>query len=154
MNLKWPNIIRSIRDHKNPLSCSPLAAIVNELHREFVDKLYEHRSDLIHHSADFGTAHTTHHIKEGKIDFFVFSPRRITSRFHELKELSQTNRITLIYVAFWICEKTINSSLKLIDPLIRHIEINRKTRPGSEIFILRGSAKQRTHNTRNNDGGK
>ncbi len=149
--LKWNGVIRSVRDPSNPLSRSPIASIVRQLHQDLVNRLYEHRSDLIHYSTDLGGAQTTHHIMEGRYEFVVFSPRRITQRFPELRSLATTNRLALNYVSFWVCDKTVNSARELIAPILEHINLNRRTPPGSEIFTFSGGAKQRTHNRPQND---
>lgn len=136
MKLKWNGVIRSINDSTNPLSLSPISSVVKQLHSDFVDRLYEHRSDLIHYSIDSGGAETTLNLMSAESTFTVFAPRRITGRFRELKELAEKHRLTLNYLAFWVADKTADGATKLIDPLLQHINQNRKTPQGSDIFFF------------------
>jgi hypothetical protein len=135
MRLKWMGVVQSIRDPSNPLSRSPVANIIKNLHSELVDHLYKHRSDLIHYSADLAGAQTTFDLLANEHDFKVFAPYRIIRRFHELDVLSQDHRLSLNYVAFWLSDKTLDSTIQLIQPLLDHIQVNRKTPPGSAVFL-------------------
>jgi len=145
MRLKWTGVIKSVNDKNNPLSKSPIAPVVLDLNRKLVDRLYEHRSDLIHYSTDMGGAQATLNIMKGESDFVVFSPRRITQRFPELKQLAMDNRIALNYVAFWVCESTVNAAHDLLSPLLQHIDIHRSTPKGAEIFFF-GNPRDRQAN--------
>lgn len=136
MKLKWNGLHRSVLAANNPLSQSPVSDVVKELHSNLVDKLYEHRSDLIHYTIDSGGAETTLNPMSAESSFTVFAPRRITRRFHELKDLSESNRLSLNYVAFWVAEKTIDGASKLIPPLHEHLDLNRKTAHGSEVYLF------------------
>jgi hypothetical protein len=136
MRLKWPGAVKSVNDKINPLSRSPIAPVVQALHRSLVDRLYEHRSDLIHYTSDSGPAQTTTDAMHGTATFDVFSPAKITRRFHDLDDLARDKRITLIYVAFWVCERTIDGVQQFIEPLIKHMEINRKTPPGFAVYLF------------------
>lgn len=151
MTLKWNGVVKSLNDPKNPLSGSPIAPVAIKLHREFVNKLYEHRSDLIHYSSDLGGAETTLHIKECKSDFTVFAPKRVLGRFPALKMLSKDHHVALRYVAFWVCQKTIDGALDLIKPMFEHIEINRRTPQGSAIFLFGKDSKPQAPTNSSND---
>jgi hypothetical protein len=135
MGLKWNGVLDSVRDSKNQMSNSPIASVVLELHNDFVDRLYRHRSDLIHYRSDKAAATTTIKPMTSETNFSVFAPKRLTSLFPELSTLAETNRITLRFVAFWTCEKSLAATSLIITPLFKHIEINRKTPPGFAIFL-------------------
>lgn len=134
MNLKWNGVIKSINDIRNPLFKSPISPILNKLHNDFVNRLYEHRSDLIHYSKDTGGASISHNVFTNESKFIVLAPERIIKKFIELKQLVLSNRLTLNYVAFWIADQTVKVMMILNSPLLEHIQLNRKVPPGSEIF--------------------
>jgi hypothetical protein len=141
MDLKWNGVMQSMRDPHNLLSKSPVSLIAKQLHSELVDRLYEHRSDLIHYSTDTGGAQTSRNPMTAESNFIVFAPRRITTKFAELKQLAQTKRLSLNYVAFWTVDKTLDATGKLISPLLEHIDLNRRTARGSEIFLFSNPSK-------------
>lgn len=147
MKLKWNGVLRSVNDINNPLSKSPISPVAKQLHAELVDRLYDHRSDIIHYSTDTGGAQSTLSLTTAESSFTVFAPRRITERFAELKQLAEKNKLSLSYVAFWVAEKTTDAATKIIQPLLDHIDLNRKTPKGSEIFVFGDPSKQQSKPT-------
>lgn len=137
MRLKWNGVLRSVRDPNNPLHNSPVVKVVVKLHNEFVDKLYKHRSDLIHYQTDQGGARTSVKLMTMESDFVVFAPKRLSRMFPDLRQYSDSHRLTINYVAFWISDRTLSAAHEIIGPLLKHIDLNRKTKVGSEIFIHR-----------------
>ena len=135
MRLKWNGVVKAIRDETNPMSASPIAPVVLTLHSTLVDALYGHRSELIHYQSDDATAMTSIRLMTSEAEFSVFAPKRLCTRFPELSTLSTTHRPTLRYVAFWTCEKTIEAAASMIEPLMRDLEVNRRTPSGFAIFL-------------------
>jgi hypothetical protein len=135
MNLKWNGVLNSVRDSNNPLSKSPIAPVVQKLHNSFVNRLYEHRSHLIHLRADFAGAQTTIKLMTAETDFTVFAPKRLTFLFPQLSEKSKTRRLTIKYVAFWVCAKSLVSAWQILRPLFEHLELNRKTPNEFAVFM-------------------
>lgn len=139
MSLKWNGVLNSVRDSKNPLSKSPIAPVVLKLHDSFVNRLYEHRSHLIHLRADMAGAQTTIKLMTAETEFTVFSPKRLTQLFPQLSSKSVYRRLTIKYVAFWVCAKSLIAAWQILRPLFQHLELNRKTPNGFAIFISQPS---------------
>jgi hypothetical protein len=135
MRLKWNGVLNSVRDLNNPLYNSFIAETVIRLHEEFVDKLYQHRSDLIHYQTDRGDAQVSIQLMTLESKFVVFAPKRLSKIFPELRQQSKLNRLTINFVAFWICEKTLTSVNDIIVPLHKCIDLNCDTKQGSGIII-------------------
>jgi len=143
MRLKWNGVVKAVHDPKNILSRSPIASVVVRVHKELVNLLYEHRSDVIHYSCDRGGAQTTFNLVKGNSEFVVFAPHRLTQRFPALKKLGESYRISLDYVAWDVCDNTINAANSLVEPLLQHLDHNRKTPVGFAIFLSGDSTKPR-----------
>jgi|GEM_PF-3298710 len=135
--LNWDGVIKSSRDDSNDLSKSPVAGVVKQLDDNLVHQLYKHRSDIIHDKVDLGGAESSISPTPNESTLIVYSPKRIIKRFHQLREQSRQNELTLKYVAFWICDKTLDAIHKIIPPLLEHISNQRKTPPGSDLIIFR-----------------
>ena len=136
MNLKWNGIVRSSRDTKNPISQFAIAPTIVSVNNSFVAPLYGHRSDLIHYKTDLGGAQTSFDLMTAKADFIVFAPRRFVSTFSPLRKLSETQSLTLGYVAFWLCDQSLDNLGILLGKLLDHLEATRKVPKGKEVFLF------------------
>ena len=59
-NLMWTQLAKAVRDKKNEMSETKFSETIDKIDREFVCKLYDHRSLLIHRKSDIG-GHTVSH---------------------------------------------------------------------------------------------
>lgn len=134
MSLKWNGALKSVRDPSNVLSTSPVAPTIIHLHRSFVDRLYEHRSHLIHLRSDRAGASARVPLVKGTPDFTVFAPNRFVALFPELAKKAEKRRLTIRYVSFWVTARSLDASMQLVEPLLLHLEVNRKTPEGFAIF--------------------
>ena len=130
----WNSVANAARHDENSLSTSPVAPVIQRLDREWVDRLYSHRSDLIHSRADLGGRTVTRYVsqEDSGAELRVFAPMRFVKNFQELYELSETHRITLRYVGFWCAERTAKSAIEVVNGLRKHIEQNRAVPEGDE----------------------
>ncbi len=108
-NFKWTQLRKSFRGEGNPLSELPISKIIRKLDNEFVGKLYDHRSYVIHESISIPKSTLTINIKAAECTVTYIAPKTLTKRFSELKDLSKTYDLTLKYVLIWILDKTIES---------------------------------------------
>jgi hypothetical protein len=83
MKLKWNGLVDACRDRNNEMSRSTIAETVLNLNKAFVDKLYKHRSQLIHIKSDLGAAQASFNLMSGLSTFKVFAPKR----FVQMKSL-------------------------------------------------------------------
>lgn len=126
--LKWSNLTRSIRDPKNDLYNSKIASIVNDVDKEFVDKLYNHRSNIIHEKVDRSKYRVTTEYTPGEINIsqtFLIGDNLI-KKFSVLKELNETKFITVTYASFWIINLCIDKITDILFGLKAHMESNPK----------------------------
>lgn len=92
---KWGQLAKSARDSKNPFSQNLISKAIDKLDREFVGKLYDHRSYLIHTSVDKSPSSFSINIMEAECETHIFSSVSFNKRFKELKKESETFNLTI-----------------------------------------------------------
>ncbi len=136
--IKWTQLTRSARDSKNEFNKKPISNLILQLDRELVDKLYGHRSYLIHKKADISRSRISLHIsqKGEKFTADFFSTDKLNKSFGFLKKLQQTHEISMKFVALWIVEEVIDATTEILFALKHEMETNRKVAHGT--FVLAG----------------
>ena len=129
---KWNGIVKSVRDGKNEMSKLPIASSVLEIDRELIDKLYQHRSDVIHIKPHFGGSDLTLDFKSETFDLGVYTPPPFANKFKELDTLTSSYHITLHYTVFWLANKLLDAANRLVCEVRAYIEENRKIPVGKE----------------------
>ena len=137
MGLQWNGLVAACRSTDNELSRSPISQFVLNLHEAFVDKLYGHRSQVIHFKSDAGSVQISFSLHTGVSTFTVFAPKKFVKVIEPLSGLTLNNQLTLNYVSFWTVENTIKASSDLARQMVAHIKGHRKTKPGSDLFIFK-----------------
>jgi hypothetical protein len=123
---KWGQLAKSARDSKNPFSQNLISKAIDKLDREFVGKLYDHRSYLIHTSVDKSPSSFSINIMEAECETHIFSSVSFNKRFKELKKESETFNLTIQYSLLWIIKKSIDSLIEILFGLKDYMESNRK----------------------------
>src|SRR5690606_3421407 len=113
----------------------PVAPILIES-SQWIDRLYDHRSDVIHFKMDFGGRTTTWDLMSGDRDVTVYAPARFVNKIKPLRALAQDHSLTLRYVSFWLLEQTCQTILEIILRLRNHLEVHRAVEPGKEPLIF------------------
>jgi hypothetical protein len=126
--LMWTQLAKSVRDKKNVYSRKSIARLIDELDRNFVTRLYDYRSHLIHKKADF--KRYAIEVKLSQKDM-IFDARFIATEqfirhFKELKEESKEFNFTTKYVSFWIMQKTISTITDILFGLKKEMELTKK----------------------------
>lgn len=134
--LKWNGAVRAARDHDNPLSRSPVAPTLIRLDKEFVDRLYGHRSRVIHYRPNWGGGALTLHVAEGVYELNLYAPEALTSEFAELAEFARDHAVTIHFACHWLCRKTFEAGIDVVSALRGHIEANRRVAPGDEVITF------------------
>ena len=127
----WDSAATAARHDENKVSNSPVAEVVERLDK-WVTKLYGHRADVIHNEPDLGGRTLSHDLVQDRYDLKVFAPSGFIDQFDELKSLSETHAITLHYVGLWLCKKTVDGAIRVIQGLRDHLEQNREVPPEDE----------------------
>src|SRR5690606_25362366 len=126
--LKWSSLARSVRDPKNELSLSKIASTVDGIDKDFVDKLYNHRSNIIHEKSDKSGYEVNMHLDPESVSIYqiFFIGDSLTKKFGELKELSKSHQITVTYASFWLLNLCIDKITDILFALKLHMETNPK----------------------------
>lgn len=135
MGLQWNGALKSARDPNNLIHSSPVGAVIIDLDNTFVDKLYKHRSELIHFKTDEAGGQAKFHPMTAETNFTVFAPKKLTRLFSDLRDKSALSNLTISYVAFWICENSLSAAHEIIEPLFKHISLNQKSSTGTGIVF-------------------
>ena len=120
--LTWTQLVRSVRDEKNKLSETNFSKIVDQIDREFICKLYDHRSSLIHRESDIGGHTVSHDPMNKKTTTIFFAGENLIKCFKPLKELSKENDLSIKYIAVWIMKEVIKRINDLLFALKKEVE--------------------------------
>lgn len=148
--LKWTQLARSVRDDKNSLSKTEIADAIIKIDRDFVGKLYDHRSDVIHKKSDLNKYSITMHFGQTEFKFIphFFIGDNLIKKFSYFRKLSKTNRITINYAGFWIVNQTIDKITDILFSLKKQMEQNRKT-TAMAMYILNEETNEKIPVSRN-----
>lgn len=123
--LMWTQLAKSSRDLKNHFGSKPIAQIVRDLDNQYVSRLYDHRSFLIHRRADLSRYSFLFELgNQSKIKARFIASDKFTKQFKELKTLTEENYLTTNYVVFWLLQKTIVKVTDLLFGLKKEMESN------------------------------
>lgn len=135
--LKWNGVIHLSYDNKSSLSKLPIKNVLQKLHSDFINILYNHRSDLIHYKMDFGDSSYSIDLNKGKAKLRIEAPHRFTKNFKELKKIAQENKISINYAIDWLIRKSIEATKEIINSIFTTMEENRKVPKEKEIFLFK-----------------
>ena len=123
---KWMQIARASRDKNNPFSKTSIATIVDKLDREFIGKLYDHRSYLIHTRADKKKGGYTLNVIQAQFKTKIFSSDKFNGNFKHLKNLAKEYDITLKYAMLWVLKESMSSINSILFALKEYLEKNKR----------------------------
>lgn len=125
--LMWTQLAKSVRDKKNDFSTKSFSDTFDQIDREFVGKLYDHRAFVIHRKADLGNYNVTLYLgPQEKITARFLAGNNLIKSFSDLRQLKKDKNITVKFVAFWILNKTIDKVTDLLFSLKKEMELNSK----------------------------
>jgi hypothetical protein len=101
---QWTGISKSARDPNNKLSKKEIASVIDKLNREFVIRLYDYRSDLIHRKSDINEYSFESRIETGKLSARFICSNKIRKTFKNYGE--KTNDYTVSHFSVWLIDKT------------------------------------------------
>jgi len=138
--MKWNSICSASRDKKNnSFSQLKIAKLILKINGEWLDKLYNYRSQLIHYQSELGGNTLRQDLMSGKNEIRVFAPKQFVKQFSELKELNSTYDITLRYVSFWLVNKTFSDTIILIKEIRDFMENHRIIPVSEQPFTFKGN---------------
>jgi hypothetical protein len=140
--LMWTQLAKSVRDEKNIFSKRQFASAIDNIDRDFVSKLYDHRAFIIHKNADPGGYSVTLFLGQTeRIQANFLAGKNLVKNFKELKLLSKEKHPTVKYVAFWMLNKSIDKVTDILFALKREMEFDPKVKAPS-IFYLHPETKK------------
>ncbi|WP_428330324.1 hypothetical protein [Mucilaginibacter sp.] len=136
---KWTTISKSARDINNSFNKKDIAAKIDEIDREFVIKLYDYRSEIIHRTRD--TNEYSFDLKASTGDFtmrFTCSDklRKSFKNFGE-KDLDYT----VAHFSMWLINRTAETIAEILGGLKKEIQTNSQFpfhtyKDGNKPFIM------------------
>lgn len=135
--LKWNELAQSVRDPKNELYKSSFRELIDQLDREFVGRLYKHRSDLIHSGKDGEKSSLSIKLMSGKVETIILASSKFNKNFSELRKLNKEYDLSISYILFWLLEKTIESIIDIQFGLKEFMEKNKKI--DQPFMFIKGS---------------
>jgi hypothetical protein len=144
--LMWTQLAKSVRDKNNRYNTLSIANTIDQLDREFVGKLYDHRSYIIHTTKEKRAASFKIQVMEAKCETHIFSFKKFNDQFKELKSQSVDFNLTIEYVLFWLINKSVDSFIEILFSLKHYMERNKKVKipfmirkgPNNEILPISG----------------
>jgi len=138
----WNSLTKSVRDKKNPYSQKSFAKLIAQIDNDFVNKLYKHRSILIHERGDVfdSRGYTT---QKDDIFFCKFvATNKLKKNFSELRKMDKTKFITIEFVMFWLFDKSANYITEILFAMKKEMENTPKVSfPKSIIAMGNGEIK-------------
>lgn len=123
---RWGQVAKSARDINNPFSVIPIAKTIDRIDRDFVSKLYDHRSHIIHKAVDSGPRNFSINIMEAECSSHIYSSNAFNKRFSELRSASKEYRLTTQYSILWVIKKSIAYIIEIQFALKTFMEHNKK----------------------------
>lgn len=121
---QWTSISKAARDAKNPLSKRAIAGIIDYLNKEFVIKLYDYRSDLIHKRSDINEYSFESRIETGELHARFICSNKIRKTFKTYGEKSCD--YTVSHFSVWLIGKTADMIAKVLLSLKKEIKSDSK----------------------------
>jgi hypothetical protein len=144
--LMWTQLAKSVRDKNNRYNTLTISNTIDQLDREFVGKLYDHRSYIIHTTKDKRATSFKIQVKEARCETHIFSSKKFNNQFKELKSQSDDLNLTIEYVLFWLINKSVDSFIEILFSLKHYMENNKQVKipfmilkgPNNEILPISG----------------
>ncbi|MDQ3019294.1 MAG: hypothetical protein M3R36_01805 [Bacteroidota bacterium] len=135
-NKKWTNLTKMALDSKHTFSSTLISKTIVKTNNSFVDKLYEHRSFLIHNKTDLSGFSFKFDLIGGEIFSTNFlATKRFVNQFSDLKKMIKENPVTIKYVAFWLIQETINTISELLLDLKKEMELSKEIPVGMLLYL-------------------
>jgi len=125
-DLKWTQLRKSVRDTKNPYSSKTIAKTIEKMDIDFVGKLYDHRSQIIHTTTDKRPASLKINLMQETCKTHIFSSESFNHKFNTLKNESKNFNLTIQYTLNWIIRKSIDNLIEIQFSLKTYMEENKK----------------------------
>jgi len=132
----WSQLLKSMRDLKNPMSKKIAATIIKQVDDELVKKFNDYRADLIHKKGDTFKSIFSIEIASGKTKSLIFASEKLLKPFK--KHFDGDSSYTITYFTFLIFNEVMDSIAKIISELKKELENSEKkeTKKGIGFRII------------------
>lgn len=140
IKIDWLKVSKSARDKKNVIGRLSIAQIIDEIDREFVGKLYDYRSHVIHKTSDHGASNfqVSYGLDGDTAKNQYYLSLKFIKTFSELRKLSQVHSIGLMYGAVWLVNRVFQLVDRILFGMKGYMEQNRIV-ANPTVFIRKGN---------------
>ncbi len=115
--LYWTKLALSVEDKNNEFYKLRIAKIIDDIDREFVGRLYDYRSRLLHNKRDRHQFMTSIELPTFDFDLKILASETAIKHFKIIRETVPKDDITLVYVSSWLLKKELTTIEKILDGL-------------------------------------
>lgn len=125
----WSSIIKSARGSNNEIAQSQISEAIKYVDKEFVSKLNDYRSRLIHRKRDEHKFYASINPNDDNDDYhicLVASDEILSNKYLSVlkNEMQAHEYLSLTYVASWLIKETIRQIEIILEGLVFHIKDN------------------------------
>lgn len=125
--LMWTSLASSCRDKTNILGNKTFSELISQLDNDFVKKLYNHRSHLIHRSSHINKSNISFKLNDGKVNVSYITTDGFNKNFSELRKLSKETKITIKFASAWLLKNSLIVISEVLFSLRDEMKLNRKS---------------------------
>ncbi len=121
--LYWTKLASSVRDKNNELYKLPIAKTIYQIDNDFVGRLYDYRSRLLHNKRDRHQFTSLVTLKSSDLGYNVkiLSSHIAMKHFKTIRILIPYDKITLTYLSSWLLKESLSHIEKILDGLREEI---------------------------------
>jgi hypothetical protein len=122
--MTWTSLAISTRDKGNVLGQKSFSELIGKIDNDFVKKMYDHRSHLIHRAGQINKSNIRKSLVSDAFDISYFCTPEMTKQYSELRKIAKEKNITIKYGAFWLLTKTLYVISEILFALRHELSIN------------------------------
>jgi len=119
--LYWTKLASSVRDKNNEFSKLDIAKVIDSMDREFIGKLYDYRSRLLHNKRDQHRFMTTVTLSTFDFNLKILASDTSLKHFKLIRTTVPDGDITLTYLSSWLLKESFAFIERLLDALREEI---------------------------------
>jgi hypothetical protein len=125
--LTWTSLASSCRDKTNILGKKTFSELISRLDNDFVKKLYNHRSHLIHRSGHINKSNISFKLYDGNFNVAYITTDGFNKNFTDLRKLTKETRITIKFASAWLLQNSLLIISEILFSLKDEMKLNRKS---------------------------
>jgi len=123
IEMYWSQLAKSSRGEKNEISKLQIAKVIDSVDRDFVCRLYDYRSRLVHHKRDRHLFTVNRGAQPGIFEVRIFSSPEAVKHFQLIKQdHKETEEFTLLFLSSWLISTSIKQISLILEALVFEIK--------------------------------